>query len=350
MSDSGKDPELTHGSDADEPSDPASASFWEAPEGEEAAISWPAPEVVKKEEEGSLIWRTRGLIRTIRPHQWVKNIFVLAPVVFATKVFDPVLLTNAGIAFFAFCLLAGAVYTINDLADVEADRLHPVKRNRPIASGRVPESVARVFAYFLVAISLVGGYFVEPLFSVVAAGYFALNVAYTMKLKHVAYLDVACISAGFVLRVLGGGFATGIEVSWYLFACTALLALFLGFGKRGHELTTASAKAGKQRVALEGYSKRGLDLALTLTAVLTVGTYLTYTLDPETLRFFKARTLWPTTLFVVLGVWRFLHIVRHRPKAESPTQEMLSDGPMVGIVLLWIGVVGFLVYHLQPTG
>lgn len=335
----------------DEPTDPASARYWGVPDGDPTRqISWPSPPEEEPAPGGSLIWRIRGLIRTIRPHQWVKNIFVLAPVVFATKLFDPQLLTNAAFAFLAFCLLAGAVYTINDLADVAADRLHPVKRHRPIASGRVPESVARVFAAILVLISVGGGYFVSPLFSLVAAGYFALNVAYTMKLKHVAYLDVGCIALGFVLRVLGGGFATRIEVSGYLFVCTALLALFLGFGKRRHELTTASAKAGKQRLALEGYTKRGLDMALTVTALLTVGTYLRYTLDAETLAFFKAGTLWPTTLFVVLGVWRFLHIVRYRPKAESPTQEMISDGPMVGIVLLWIIVVGWLVYHLQPSG
>lgn len=333
----------------DEPNDPSSVSFWEPPDGEIGdQTSWPAPQVEDPQEAGSLVWRIRGLIRTIRPHQWVKNVFVLAPVVFATKLFDPVLLTNAGAAFFVFCLLAGAVYTINDLADVAADRLHPVKRHRPIASGRVPEGVARWFAYLLVAFSLGGAAFISPWFALVAASYFALNVAYTMKLKHIAYLDVSCISAGFVLRVLGGGFATRIEVSWYLFVCTALLALFLGFGKRRHELTTASAKAGKQRTALEGYSKRGLDVALTVTALLTTAVYLRYTTDPATLVFFKASTLWPTTLFVILGQWRFLHIVRYRPKAESPTQEMLSDGPMVGIVLLWVVVVGFLVYHLQP--
>lgn len=333
----------------DETNNPLNPRFWETPEGEAGEhSSWPAPPVEDARINGSVIWRIRGLIRTIRPHQWVKNVFVLAPVVFATKLFDPVLLTNAGAAFFIFCLLAGAVYTINDLADVTADRLHPVKRHRPIASGRVPEGVARWFAYALVAFSLAGAALISPWFALVSAGYFALNIAYTMKLKHIAYLDVSCISAGFVLRVLGGGFATRIEVSWYLFVCTALLALFLGFGKRRHELTTASARAGKQRTALEGYSKRGLDLALTITALLTTATYLRYTTDPETLVFFKADVLWPTTVFVILGQWRFLHIVRHRPRAESPTQEMLSDGPMVGIVLLWVVVVGWLVYHLQP--
>ncbi|HXS17847.1 MAG TPA: decaprenyl-phosphate phosphoribosyltransferase, partial [Polyangiaceae bacterium] len=138
--------------------------------------------------------------------------------------------------------------------------------------------------------------------------------------------------------------------SLYLFVCTALLALFLGFGKRRHELTTASARAGKQRLALEGYTKRGLDVALAVTSLATVSTYLIYTLDPSTQTFFRATTLWPTTVFVVLGVLRFLHIVRFRPRAESPTQEMLSDGPFVGILLLWVFTVAWLVYHLQPAG
>jgi 4-hydroxybenzoate polyprenyltransferase len=291
----------------------------------------------------------RGLVRTVRPHQWVKNVFVLAPVVFATKLFDPVLIWNAGVAFCTFCMLAGAVYTMNDLADVEADRLHPVKRFRPIASGRVREPVAKGFALLLVLGSLALAFATSLWFGVVAAGYFVLNIAYTFRLKEMAYIDVSCIALGFVLRVLGGGFATRIEVSWYLLACTALLALFLGLGKRRHELTTAEARPSKQRQALEAYTKRGLDVALWVTAAATVAVYLVYTLDPSTLSFFRAGTLWPTSLFVVAGVWRFVHIVRYRPKAESPTQEMISDGPMVGIVLLWIMVIGWLVYHLHPS-
>lgn len=319
------------------------------PESEQTDASWPPPSDLVPTREGSLAWRAFGLVKTIRPHQWVKNVFVLAPVVFAKSIFDAALLVNAGAAFFIFCLLAGAVYTINDLADVEQDRLHPVKRFRPIASGRVSESAARVFSIALVALSLSSAVVVAPAFAAVAAAYFGLNIAYTKKLKHVAYVDVGCIALGFVLRVLGGGFATGVGVSWYLFACTALLALFLGFGKRRHELTTARTKAKAQRAALEGYSKPGLDRALGSTAFLTVAVYLVYTLDPQTRLFFHVDTLWPTTLFVALGVVRFLHLVRNRPKAESPTQEMLSDGPMVGIVLLWIGVVLWMVYHLRPS-
>ncbi|MBK7578641.1 MAG: decaprenyl-phosphate phosphoribosyltransferase [Myxococcales bacterium] len=298
---------------------------------------------------GDLIWRLRGVVKTIRPHQWVKNVFVLAPVVFAKEIFDPLLLWRAGAAFLAFCLLAGAVYTMNDLADVEADRQHPVKRFRPIASGRVPIPIARGLVVALVVGALLGSAMRSWPFFAAAAAYFTLNVAYSLKLKHVAYLDVGCIAAGFVLRVVGGGQATQINVSHYLLVCTALLALFLGFGKRRHELSLAAAGGGKTRAALESYSPRGLDVALTVTALATVATYVAYTLDPHTQEFFKTRWLWPSALFVVLGVWRFLFLIRSRPRAESPTQEMLKDGPFVGIVLCWVVLVMWVVYHLRPS-
>ncbi len=298
--------------------------------------------------EGDLFWRLRGVVKTIRPHQWVKNVFVLAPVVFAKEIFDPLLLWRAGAAFLAFCLLAGAVYTMNDLADVEADRQHPVKRFRPIASGRVPIPIARALVVVLVIGALTGSAFRSWPFFAAAATYFTLNVAYSLKLKHIAYLDVGCIAAGFVLRVMGGGYATQINVSNYLLVCTALLALFLGFGKRRHELALVAA-GGKTRAALESYTSRGLDVALFVTAIATIVTYVAYTLDPHTQEFFKTKWLWPSTAFVMLGVGRFLVLVRSRPRAESPTQEMLKDGPFVGIVLLWVALVMWVVYHLRPS-
>lgn len=288
-----------------------------------------------------------GVAKTVRPHQWVKNVFVLAPVVFAKEIFDPLLLWRAAAAFLCFCLLAGAVYTMNDLADVEADRQHPVKRFRPIASGRVPVPVARALAVSLVTFALVGGVMRSIPFAVVAASYFGLNIAYSFKLKHIAYVDVGCIAAGFVLRVLGGGYATQIEVSKYLLLCTLLLALFLGFGKRRHELAAAAA-GGKTRQALESYTARGIDVALAVTAIATVCTYLAYTLDPHTQEFFKTRWLWPSTVLVVAAMGRFLHLMRSRPRAESPTQEMLKDGPFVLILCLWVVLVMWVVYHLQP--
>lgn len=297
----------------------------------------------------SLTWRLVGMARTLRPHQWVKNVFVLAPVVFAKEVFAPGLLLQAASAFAIFCLLAGAVYAMNDVADVEADRVHPVKRLRPIASGRVPLSWARALCAGLVLASLAWSSSLGLWFLCTTVAYFALNLGYSLKLKHVAYVDVCCIAAGFVLRVVAGGLATHIVVSKYLLLCTALLALFLGFGKRRHEFAMAERKAGLQRAALESYTRRGIDLALVFTGVATVACYLTYTLDAHTRAFFRSDELWVSTVFVVLGVFRFLQIVRSRPRAESPTQEMLRDGAFVAIMLSWVALVMWMVYRLRPS-
>jgi decaprenyl-phosphate phosphoribosyltransferase len=293
-------------------------------------------------------WRVLGVVKTVRPHQWVKNVFVLAPVVFAKEIFEPSLLQRAAGAFFAFCLLSGAVYTINDLADIEADRQHPVKRFRPIASGRVPKRVAQILAAVLVVVALAGAATGSLAFFTAAALYFGLNLAYSFTLKHIAYVDVGCIATFFVLRVLAGGFAAYTSVSYYLLACTALLALFLGFGKRRHELTTSLGRGRRQRVALEGYTKRGLDIGLAVTAGTTLLTYIAYTLDAHTREMFDNDWLWVSSIFVAVGILRFLHIVRHRPNAESPTQEMLSDGPFIATVLGWVGLVMWVVYKLSP--
>lgn len=303
----------------------------------------------------------KGLIRTIRPHQWVKNLFVMAPMFFHKELFgttaggDPTLnLSVAGKAFlatFVFCLLAGAVYTINDLVDVEADRVHPVKRHRPIASGAVPEGAAKLFAAFLVATSLgISAVELNLAFTGVAALYFVENLAYSFKLKKVAFLDVGLIAFGFVLRVVAGGLATDTKVSWYMLACTALLALFLGFGKRRHELE--GEHAGKQRSALEAYSKTSLTAALAFTGIATASTYTAYTLDKATQAFFHTDKLWLTVPFTLFGIVRFLFLVSGRAgrgsKAESPTQEMLSDVPFVLNLVAWVITVVAIVYRLRP--
>lgn len=304
----------------------------------------------------------RGLVKTIRPHQWVKNLFVAAPMFFHKDLFGPSTIggdptLNLGVtgravmATAVFCMLAGAVYTINDLVDVEADRVHPVKRGRPIASGVVPETVARPFSVLLVIAALAFSYlkFSWP-FAAVAILYFVENIAYSFKLKKVAFLDVGLIAFGFVLRVVAGGFATNVRVSWYMLACTALLALFLGFGKRRHELELELA--GKSRAALETYTKRSLDVALGITGLATAVTYVAYTLDKDTEAFFQTNNLWLTALFTVFGIVRFLLLVSGRAgrglKAESPTQEMLRDVPFVLNLVLWCIVVVAIVYRLRP--
>jgi 4-hydroxybenzoate polyprenyltransferase len=304
--------------------------------------------ILPESRKGSVLWRIGGVIRTMRPHQWLKNAFVLAPVVFAKDVFYPPLLLSATMAFGVFCLLAGAVYTMNDIVDVEGDRAHPVKRFRPIPSGRVPVGAAKSLAVGLVLVSLGAAAAIDLRFAGVALAYFVLNVGYSFRLKNVPFLDVSCISAGFVLRVVAGGFATHIPVSAYLLACTALLALFLGFGKRRHEIAQAEGNPKKQRAVLEAYSPRALTIALSLTAAATVATYLAYTLDPQTRALFKTDKLWLTTLFTVFGMARFLQLVTSRPKAESPTQEMLRDVPFVLNLVLWVVVVFVIVYAVKP--
>jgi decaprenyl-phosphate phosphoribosyltransferase len=302
-----------------------------------------------------------GLIKTLRPHQWVKNLFVLAPMFFNKDVFlttpqGPALnLAVTGRALAAtgvFCLLAGAVYTINDLADVEADRAHPIKRERPIASGSVPEGMAWLMATLLVVVSLGIGYLLDWRFFAVALLYFVENIAYTFKLKKIAFLDVALIALGFVLRVIAGGLATGVHVSMYMLACTALIALFLGFGKRRHEL--AGEDGGrKSRIALEAYKPMALNIALAITGGATVVTYIAYAFDPVTCAFFNSRSLWMTAPFVAFGILRFLFLVSGRAgrglKSESPTQEMLRDVPFVLNLVLWVVVVVAIVYRLRPS-
>jgi decaprenyl-phosphate phosphoribosyltransferase len=301
-----------------------------------------------------------GILKTLRPHQWVKNLFVLAPMFFHKDVFvhtadgvpalNLIVTGRAVLASFVFCLLAGAVYTMNDLVDVEADRVHPVKRFRPIAAGIVPESMARVAAGLLVVTSLLLAYLLTPLFAVLAAFYFAENVAYSFRLKKVAYLDVSLIALGFVVRVFAGGVATHVTVSWYMLACTAALALFLGFGKRRHELSLEHA--GKQRKALEAYSAQALNVALGITGTAAAGIYVAYTLDPDTQAFFQSTSLWMTVPFTVFGIVRFLYLVGGKAgrglRAESPTQEMLRDVPFVLNLVAWLVVVVAIVYRFKP--
>jgi 4-hydroxybenzoate polyprenyltransferase len=333
---------------------------WCINEGVTSALESEAPEAAPhvKTKRRSVV---RGLVKTVRPHQWVKNLFVMAPMFFHKDLFgtatsgDPTLnLKVAGKAILAtavFCLLAGAVYTINDLVDVEADRVHPVKRDRPIASGAVPEGVAKIFSALLVAAALSVAFLkLNWAFAAVAALYFVENIAYSFKLKKVAFLDVGLIAFGFVLRVVAGGLATDTKVSWYMLACTALLALFLGFGKRRHELE--GAHAGKQRAALEAYGKTSLTVALAVTGLATAATYFAYTLDRDTEAFFHTDNLWLTAPFTVFGIVRFLMLVSGRAgrgrKAESPTQEMLSDVPFVLNLVAWGVAVVAIVYRLRP--
>ncbi len=288
----------------------------------------------------------KGLLRAMRPHQWVKNLFVVAPLVFAKGLLDTAMVSRVALAAGLFSLAASTIYLINDLADIESDRKHPLKRFRPIPSGEVPLPLARGAVAVLGVFALVGGTLLDPRVAACIIGYLVLNLAYTFKLKRVAYVDVLCIATGFELRVLTGTFAADAPPTLYLLAVTFLLASFLGLGKRMHELRQGE-RAHRQRAVLERYNRKSLTRLLLLTGTLTVGVYLIYTLDPRTAAFFGTPYLSLTAPFTFFGVMRFLFLVSNRPNSESPTEEMLRDVPFLLNLALWALTVVAVIYAGQ---
>lgn len=278
----------------------------------------------------------------MRPHQWVKNLFVVAPLVFAKGLDDLDMVLRSALAFGLFSFAASAVYLLNDLADVEADRAHPVKKNRPIASGALPERTARIATVVLAVLACGGSLLLGWKVLAAIGAYLVLQIAYTFKLKQVPYVDVLCISAGFELRVLSGTFALDVPPTVYLLVVTFLLSAFLGFGKRMHELHAKSAK--KTRSVLSKYSAKTLTVLLQLTALATTGTYVVYTLDPNTRAFFGTDYLAATIVFTEFGVIRFMDLVRNKSDADSPTEQMLRDWPFLTNLALWAIAVVVVLY------
>ena len=283
----------------------------------------------------------RGLIKAARPHQWVKNLFVLAPLVFAKGLDQTDMVARSVIAFIAFSFAASSIYLLNDIADVEADRAHPIKKNRPIASGVVSEKAARILMFVLATLALGISAGLGLSVAGTIGGYLLLNVAYTYKLKQVPYVDVLCIAAGFELRVLCGTFALDVPPTIYLLIITLLLSMFLGFGKRMHELQTSSSKGRK---VLSSYNTKTLSVLLQLTALATTGTYVVYTLDPATREVFGTDYLAASIVFTEFGVIRFMDMVRHKDNSESPTEQMLRDWPFILNLFLWAVAVVVIIY------
>jgi decaprenyl-phosphate phosphoribosyltransferase len=289
-----------------------------------------------------------ALLRTVRPHQWVKNGFVLAPLVFSRHLLDVPYAVRGGLAFLAFCLLSGAVYAFNDVRDVEADRAHPIKRRRPIAAGALSERAALIAAGALAVAGLGLAFALDWRAGVAATVYLGQNLAYSLSLKHVAFVDVALIASGFLLRVLAGAYAIRVPASPWLLICTALLALFLALGKRAHELAAAQA-AGREvaetRAALAGYRLPVVRFAMLGLGALTSAAYLLYTLDAHTVAFFGTDRLAASAPFPALGIARFLQLAVWRPRPDSPTEAMLRDPVFLAIVGAWTGVVVYFVYR-----
>ena len=268
-----------------------------------------------------------ALLRTLRPHQWIKNVFVAAPLVFARRLGDPDAVITTALAVLAFCALSGAVYAFNDIRDADADRRHPTKRHRPIAAGLISERAALSWAAVLAAGALVGCALIHWKLAAFAGAYLVQNVAYTLRLKQIAFVDVALIASGFLLRVLAGAAAIQVPASGWLLACTALLAMMLGFGKRAHELAWAERNglSTATRAALAGYRLDVLRVAMLGLAATTCAAFLVYTLDPHTIEYFGTNKLVYSAPFVGFGILRFLFLALWWPKDESPTEAMLRD-------------------------
>jgi decaprenyl-phosphate phosphoribosyltransferase len=288
-----------------------------------------------------------GLLRTLRPHQWVKNGFVVAPLVFARHLEDPAYLVRTGLAFAAFCALSGAVYAFNDVRDVEADRAHPTKRNRPIASGRLSERAALIASVVLAVAGLAVAFALDVRAGVCAAIYLGQNLAYSIRLKHVAFIDVTLIAIGFLLRVLAGAFAIDVPPSTWLLICTGLVALCFALGKRAHELAAAERSGrvvGETRAALAGYRLPIVRIAMLVLGAATAVAYVLYTRDAHTVAFFGTDRLVWSAPFPALGIARFLMLALWRPGPHSPTEAMLRDPWFLLILAAWAGVVVTILY------
>ncbi len=287
--------------------------------------------------------------KLIRPPQWVKNTFIFAPLIFAQKLYDYNSLLKAILAFAAFCALSSSIYILNDLRDIELDKKHPYKKNRPLASGKFPASLARTIWPIMATLSLaILLLFLNFQSFLIGVGYLVLNISYSLYLKRLPYIDVMSISLGFVLRVLVGVTAIEVEISYWLLPCTFALSLYLALGKRRHELAAYTQdKNKKTRPVLDFYDLQKLDFALAVTSALTVLAYCGYTLDPQTLKKFQTPYLIYTIPMIVFGIVRFLQLVERRPHSESPTQELLRDIPSIINVMIWVGAVIFILYY-QP--
>ena len=290
----------------------------------------------------------RLLLMSLRPEQWTKNLFVFAGVLFGGHLLDVPAMLRAVAAFVVFCALSGVVYIFNDLADRAADQRHPLKRLRPIASGRLSSSTAAIAATILGAVSLVAALLLSPMFAVLSATYVVLLVLYSVVLKHLVIIDALTIAAGFVLRAAAGAVAVFVPISHWLLVCTTLLALFLVLSKRRHELTLLADGAMTHRPILEEYSPYLLDQMIAVVTASTLVAYSVYSTSAETAERLKTTRLGLTIPFVLYGIFRYLYLVHQKRAGGSPADLLLTDRPLLACVGLWALSVALILY--SPLG
>ncbi|HVE83272.1 MAG TPA: decaprenyl-phosphate phosphoribosyltransferase [Myxococcales bacterium] len=285
-----------------------------------------------------------ALVRTLRPRQWTKNGGVYAPLLFARAVFEDGAALRATLAAAAFCLVSGGVYVVNDWVDRERDRLHPEKRHRPIASGQISAPWAAALVAACWGAGGVLAVLARPAFAELAAGYVGLQLLYSFALKRLVIVDVVTIAFGFVLRVVAGAVAISVPVSNWLFLCTLLLAVFLGFAKRRHELTSLQAEAASHRANLSEYSLPMLDQMIAAVAAACLVAYGIYSVSPETIQHVGSDRMKFTVPFVMYGIFRYLFLIHHRGAGGSPERVLLSDPPLLVNMGLFTAVAAWALY------
>jgi len=283
-------------------------------------------------------------IISIRPYQWSKNLLVFAAPIFAGKLFDLQALVNSIIAFILFCLSAGSVYLINDVVDRKEDVLHPEKKNRPVAAGKLPVPLAITGAIAMIFLSITVGFKLNILLGIIILVYFLITFSYSLKLKHFVILDVIIVAIGFVLRAIAGAIAIHVSFSSWLVVCTFFLALFLVIGKRRNELMVLKDNATNHRKILEEYNPKILDQMIAVVTAASIISYALYTLDAHTVKQFHTSNLIYTIPFVVYGIFRYYYLIYKKDLGGSPEKILINDKGILLTVSLWIITVGIMIY------
>lgn len=285
-----------------------------------------------------------GIVLSLRPSQWTKNLIVFAGLIFGQRLLDPDAIWRSVVAFGVFCALSGVVYLINDVADRDADRIHPLKKRRPIASGDVPVAAALLVAALLAAVALTVAFALRPEFGLTAVTYVVLQGLYSGPLKQIVIIDVLTISMGFVLRAVAGAVVIAEPVSHWLLIVTVLLALFLALSKRRHELVLLAEGATSHRKILREYSPYLLDQMISVVTASTLVAYAFYTVSPETIQKFNTDKLGLTLPFPLYGIFRYLYLVHQKEGGGSPSDLLLNDRPLLLCVLAWAIAVALIIY------
>ncbi len=285
-----------------------------------------------------------AIVETVRPRQWTKNLIVFAGVIFAERLGHREDLATAFVVFALFCFLSSAVYLINDSLDAKADREHPIKRNRPIASGRLKTQTAITVAVLLCAFSFVLAFWIDPILGWMTVAYFALSASYSVTVKHIVILDAMSVAIGFVIRAAAGAQAIHVEISPWLLLCTLMLALFLALTKRRHEILLLENSAASHRPILAEYSTYLLDQMIAVVTASTLVCYSLYTLWPETVAKFGTHNLGLTIPFVLFGILRYLYLVHQKGEGGRPERILVGDVPFVLNLLVWLGIVILVLY------